>query len=82
MNRKKIFHLYTLINSVGRYEAYCTSLTAYGRVAPPRNGTTIPRTRKGQAGSVKPLKRLQLRSCHALPYTAINAHYTSPNYRI
>ena len=63
MNRKKIFHLYTLINSVGRYEAYCTSLTAYGRVAPPRNGTTIPR-------------------CHALPYTAMNAHYTSPNYRI
>ena len=61
MNRKEFQFLSTLTHRVSRYEAYCTSLAAHGGVAPPRNGTTIPRRR-------------------ALPYTAMNAHYTSSNY--
>ncbi len=60
MSRKEFYYLSTLTQQVGRYEAYCTSLAAHGGVAPPRNGTTIPRRR-------------------ALPYTAMNAHYTSFN---
>jgi hypothetical protein len=72
------------------------SLAAYGGVAPPRNGTTIPRrTRKGQAVAVKPLitksgnpLRSKLRveltqrqhpRSRALPYTAMNIHYTPSN---
>ena len=68
-------------NLVSRYEMYCTRIAVHGCVTPPRKGTTLPRTRQGQAGAVKPLKRLQLRSCRALPYTALHAHYTSSNYR-
>jgi hypothetical protein len=60
MSRKEFYYLSTLTQQVRRYEAYCTSLAAHGGVAPPRNGTTIPRRR-------------------ALPYTAMNAHYTSFN---
>jgi len=37
------------------------------------NRMTILRTRKGQAGAVKPLKRLQLRSRRALLDRKINA---------
>jgi len=37
------------------------------------NRVTIPRTRKGWAGAVKPLKRLQLRSRRALLSRKINA---------
>jgi hypothetical protein len=48
MNMKEFSYLFTLTRRVSRYEAYCTSLAAHGGVAPPRNGTTIPRrTRKG-----------------------------------
>ncbi len=88
MNRKEFSYLFTLTHQVSRYEAYCTPLAAHGGVAPPRNGTTIPRrTRKGQAVAVKPLKRQQPRS-RALPLTegnplrdtTMNAHYTSFNY--
>jgi hypothetical protein len=80
MNRKEFRLLLTVTYCVSRYEAYCASLAAHGGVAPPRNGTTIPRrTRKGQAVAVKPLKRQQPRSC-ALPCIAMNAHYTSSNY--
>ncbi len=61
MNRKEFRYLSTLPRWVSRYEAYCTFLAAHGGVAPPRNGTTIPRRR-------------------ALPYTAMNAHYTPFNY--
>ena len=61
MSIKEFRYLSTLAQQVSRYEAYCTSLAAHGGVAPPRNGTTIPRRR-------------------ALPYTAMNAHYTSFNY--
>jgi hypothetical protein len=71
-----------IIKFASRYEGYCTPLTAHGSVSPPRNGTTIPRTRKGQAVSVMPLKRQHKRSCRALPCTAMNAHYPSSNYRI
>jgi hypothetical protein len=79
MNRKKFHYLSMLTHRVSRYEAYCTSLAAHGGVAPPRNGTTIPRrTREGQAVAVKPLKRQQPRS-RALPCAAMNAHYTSSN---
>jgi hypothetical protein len=61
MNRKKLRYLPTPPSWLNRYEVYCTSLAAHGGVAPPRNGTTIPRRR-------------------ALPYTAMNVHYTSFNY--
>ncbi len=40
---KGLRYLPTLTYWVSRYEAYCTSLAAHGGVAPPRNGTTIPR---------------------------------------
>ena len=42
---KEFRNLFTLHHWVSRYEAYCTSLAAHGGVAPPRNGTTIPRRR-------------------------------------
>jgi hypothetical protein len=45
MNMKEFRYLFTLTHWVRRYEAYCTSLAAHGGVAPPRNGTTIPRRR-------------------------------------
>jgi hypothetical protein len=45
MNMKEFRYLFTLTHWVSRYEAYCTSLAAHGGVAPPRNGTTIPRCR-------------------------------------
>jgi hypothetical protein len=80
MNRNIIRDLSTRTHWVSRYEAHCTSLATHGGVAPPRNGTTIPRrTRKGQAVAVKPLKRQHPRS-RALPCTAMNAHCTSFNY--
>jgi hypothetical protein len=79
MSRKEIRYLSMLTRWVGRYEAYCAFLATHGGVAPPRNGTTIPRrTRKGQAVAVKPLKRQHPRS-RALPCAAMNAHYTSSN---
>ncbi len=61
MNRKEFRYLSTLTHQMSRYEAYCTSLAAHGGVAPPWNGTNIPRRR-------------------ALPYTTMNAHYTSFNH--
>ena len=61
MNIIELICLATRTIWMSRYEAYCTSLAAYGGVAPPRHGTTMPR-------------------CRALPYTAMNMHYTSPNY--
>jgi len=58
---------------------YCAPLAAHGGVAPPRNGTAIPRrTRKGQAVAVKPPRRQQPRS-RALPCAAMNAHYMPSN---
>jgi hypothetical protein len=45
MIRKEIRYLSMLTRWVGRYEAYCASLATHGGVAPPRNGTTIPRRR-------------------------------------
>ncbi len=45
MIRNKIRYLSMLTSWVGRYEAHCASLAAHGGVAPPRNGTTIPRRR-------------------------------------
>ena len=44
------------------------------------NRMTIPRPRKGEAGAVKPLKRLQLRSRRALPDRQINAPLAPSNY--
>ena len=45
MNKLKLNGLTTLNFWVGRYEAYCTSLTAQAFVASPRHGTTMPRCR-------------------------------------
>jgi hypothetical protein len=44
------------------------------------NRVTIPRPRKGEAGAVKPLKRLQLRSRLALLDRKINAPLALSNY--
>ena len=44
------------------------------------NRMTIPRPRKGEAGAVKPLKRLQLRSRRALLDRKINAPLALFNY--
>jgi hypothetical protein len=45
MSKKEFDDLSTRSLVVSRYEAYCTSLPAHGRVAPSRNGMTIPRRR-------------------------------------
>ena len=45
MNRLKLNLLTTLNIWVGRYEAYCTSLTAQAFVASPRHGATMSRCR-------------------------------------
>lgn len=78
---KILLNLTMHTNWMSRYEMYCTRIAVHGFVTPPRKGITLPCTRKGQAGSVKPQKRLQLRSCRVLPCTALHAHYTSSNYR-
>jgi hypothetical protein len=45
MNKEDFRYLFTLTQLASRYEAHCASLAAHGGVAPPRNGTTIPRRR-------------------------------------
>ncbi len=45
MNRFKLNFFTTFTILVGRYEVYCTFLTAQCSVASPRHGITMPRCR-------------------------------------